>query len=66
MSSGRKVRSAAKALDAIKVGVTILGLLIGCALVLWVATRMLQPKEPQPEHTPRAGKSMWEEPAPAP
>ncbi|MEO6788805.1 MAG: hypothetical protein ABI318_22005 [Chthoniobacteraceae bacterium] len=65
MSAGRKVRSATKALDAIKVAIVIIGLLLGCIVVLWVVTHMLQPTEPQPDHTPRPGKSLWEERAPA-
>ena len=64
MSSGRKVRSVTRTIDATKAAIVILGLLLGCILVLWVITRMTQPKEIEPDVTPRPGKSMWEEPAP--
>jgi hypothetical protein len=65
MSSGRKVRSAVKSIESIKAAVTIVGLLLGCILILWIVTRLMQPKEPPPDHTPRPGKAMWEEPAAA-
>jgi len=58
MSAERKVRGTAGAHDAIKVAIAILGLLVGCILVLWIFTRMSHREQSRPEVLPRSGKSM--------
>jgi len=65
MTPRRRVRRNTKPLDALKAALTILGLLLGSILILWIATRLMHPQEPQPDLTPQPGKSMWETTAPA-
>lgn len=61
----RRVRRNTKSLEAIKAAAVILGLLLGCLIVLWLATPLLHQRQQQPDLTPQPGKNMWEEPAPA-
>ena len=60
----RRIRRNTKSLDAVKAAAIILGLLLGCILILWLLTPLLRPKEPQPDLTPRPGKSLGDPPAP--
>ncbi len=60
----RRVRRNTKPLEALKAGSLIMLLLLFCILVLWLATQLLRPKEPEPQLTPQPGKSMWDGPAP--
>ena len=52
MTTRRRVRRNTKPLEALKAAAVILGLLIGCILILWFATRLMQPDQPQPDLTP--------------
>lgn len=49
-----------KALDALKAAAIVLILLSLCIAVIWIFTQLIQPKEPQPDRTPRPAESMWE------
>ena len=64
MSRPRRIRRNTKPLEALKAAAIIIGLLLGCILILWLATQLLRPKEPQPDLTPQPGKSIWNAPAP--
>ena len=64
MTTPRRIRRNTKALDALKAAAIIIGLLIGCILILWLATQLLRQKEPEPNLIPQPGKSMWDGPAP--
>jgi hypothetical protein len=46
MSDDWRSRSTMTAHDALKVAAAILGLLLACILLLWVATRFLRPAPP--------------------
>ncbi len=60
----RRVRRNTKPLEALKAASVIIGLLIGCIVVLWIATQLLRPKETLPDFAPQPGKSMWPDPVP--
>ena len=63
MTTPRRIRRNTKALDALKAAAIIIGLLIGCILILWFATQLFRGKEIPPDLTPQPGKSMWDDPA---
>ena len=63
MSAPRRRRRNTKALEVVKAAAVILGLLLGCLVILWLATPLLRQKEPQPDLTPQPSKSMWDPPA---
>ena len=65
MITPRRRRRNTKSLDAIKTAAIILGLLLGCLLLLWLATPLTRPEELQPDLRPQPGNSMWDAPTPA-
>lgn len=65
MSTPRRIRRNTKPLEALKAAAIIIGLLLGCILILWLATPLLRPNKPEPDPSPQPGKSMWVAPAPA-
>ena len=63
MTAPRRIRRNTKPLEALKAAAIIIGLLLGCILILWFATQLFRAKEIPPDLAPQPGKSMWDDPA---
>ena len=58
MSTPRRIRRNTKPLEVLKAAAIIIGLLIGCILILWLVTPLLRSNKPEPELSPPPGKAM--------
>ena len=52
MSTQPCVPGKMKSAEALKAAAIIIGLLLGCILILWTSTRVLRSKEPDPAPNP--------------
>lgn len=55
----RRIRRNTKPLDALKAGTIIVGLLILCILILWMATQFFRPDVPEQDVMQKRTEPMW-------
>jgi len=64
MSQPQPARRKMDSTEAVKAALVILGLLLGCVLVLWLATHLMNSQESQPNPPPQPADFQWKDSAP--